>query len=153
MYLLFLQQQANTTLVGVLGKYLPYIKNLVIPTILLCIYSLLKYMIAIGWKNVTWVELFIELPIDFLCVASTLIITNYIFLGGIEVAIILGVVLLLISIFFAVVSCYLRRYIIDCCRSRMNNGHPIIAGLSLYFIVFGWVFFVLYFSYSLNNNG
>ncbi len=149
MYYLFLQQQANTAFVGSLGKYLPYIKNLIIPTILLCIYSLLKYMIAVGWKNFTWVELFVELPVDFLCVASTLIITNYILLDGNEVAHYLGVILLLISILLTVLSCYWRRYICDCCHSPSKEGHPVIAGIGLYVAVFGWVFFVLCVSYWL----
>ena len=149
MYYLFLQQQAHSSLVGILGKYLPYIKNLMIPTILLCIYSLLKYMIAVGWKKFTWIELLIEFPIDFLCVASTLIITNYILQGGNEVALIVGVVLLLVSITLAIVSCYWRRYISDCYNSISEKGHPVLAGFGLYFFVFAWVFFVSCVSYWL----
>lgn len=143
MYYIFLQQHSGPLLAAQAGKYLPYVKSLIIPTILLCVYSLLKYFIAVGWKNVSWVELFIELPIDFLCVCSTLIITNYIFSIGEEIPIILGVVLLLFSILFAIGACFIRRYISDCHNSSLNTGHPFIAGICLYLVVFGWVAFVL----------
>ena len=141
MYYLFLQQQTGSVFAVQIGKYLPYIKNLLIPTILLCVYSLLKYGIAVGRKNVSWVDLLIEFPIDFLCVSSTLIITSYIFSIGKEVPIIVGVVLLLISILLAIGACYFRRYISECCKSISPKGHPLIAGIFLYIVVFVWTFF------------
>ena len=149
MYYLFLQQQSQSVFALQVGKYLPYIKNLLIPTVLLCVYSLLKYAIAVGRKNVSWVELFVEFPIDFLCVSSTLIITSYIFSIGREVAIIVGVVLLLISILLAIGACFVRRYISDCCKSASKKGHPLISGILLYLFVFGWVGLVLICSYWL----
>lgn len=149
MYYLFLQQQTGTLYATYLGKSLPYIKNLLIPTVLLCVYSLLKYSIAVGRKKVSWVELSVEFPIDFLCVSSTLIITSYIFSTGDEIPIIVGVVLLLISILLAIGACFLRRYVSDCCNSSSNSGHPVLSGIFLYIVVFGWVAFVLICSYWL----
>lgn len=149
MYYLFLQQHCGSVFAIQVGKYLPYIKNLLIPTILLCVYSLLKYSIAVGRKNVSWVDLLIEFPIDFLCVSSTLIITSYIFSIGKEIPIISGVVLLLFSILLAIGACFIRRYISDCRKSSSNSGYPIFAGIILYLIVFAWVVFVLVCSYWL----
>lgn len=149
MFYLFLKQQTCSVFAVQAGKYLPYIKNLIIPTVLLCVYSLLKYSIAVGRKNVSWIELLIEFPIDFLCVSSTLIITIYIFSIGMELPIIVGVVLLLISILLSIGSCFVRRYILDCCKSSSNKGYPFIAGILLYIVVFGWVAFVLFCSYWL----
>ena len=140
MYYLFLQQQSQSVFAVQIVKYLPYIKNLLIPTVLLCVYSLLKYFIAVGRKNVSWVELFIEFPIDFLCVSSTLIITIYIFSIGKEMPIIIGVVLLLFSIILAICACFGRRYIMDCYKSSSNKGYPFITGIFLYLIVFSFTF-------------
>lgn len=142
MFFLFLQQHTNSIFAVQIGKYIPYIKNLVIPTILLCVYSLLKYTIAVGRKNVSWNELFVELPIDILCVTSTLIITFYIFSIGKEFAIIIGVVLLLISLLLAIGACYMRRYISECRGARSQDGHPIMAGVILYIFVLLWIFFI-----------
>lgn len=149
MYYLFIQQQAGSLFAVNVGKCLPYIKNLIIPTILLCVYSLLKYTIAVGRKNVSWLDLLIEFPIDFLCVTSTLIITSYIFSIGEELPIIIGVVLLLFSILLAICACFLRRYISDCRKSGSLKGYPLCAGIVLYFFVFAWVVFVLFCSYWL----
>lgn len=148
MFFLFIQQYSGTVIAIQLGKLAPYVKNLAIPTALLLIYSFLKYSIAIGRKNISIIDLLLELPIDFLCVVSTLIITLYIFPTGDESSIMLGVLLLLGSILIAIVACYLRRYVIDCRNSRSKKGYPIWAGLGLYISIFTWITLILFFAFK-----
>lgn len=144
MFFLFLQQYTGTVIAIQLGKFAPYVKNLAIPTTLLLIYSFLKYSIAVGRKSISLIGLLLELPIDFLCVVSTLIITLYIFSTGDESSIMVGVLLLLGSILIAIGACYLRRYIIDCRNSRSEKGHPILAGIGLYVSIFAWITLILF---------
>ena len=148
---LILQQYATNNLSKVLAGSIPYLKNLVIPTILLCIYALLKYTIAVGRKSVSWMDLFVELPIDFLCIITTLTITNYVFVGNSDEGLIVGISLLLLTLLIAIGACYVRRYICEKFRSQVRDGHPIIAMISLYAIVLNWVIFILCLSFSLSN--
>lgn len=150
MFFLFIKQHVSFILAIQLGRLAPYIKNLAIPTTLLLVYSFLKYAIAVGRKSISLRELLLELPIDLLCIVSTLIITFYIFSTGNESAIIVGVFILLLSVLVAIVACYFRRYIIECLNSRSGKGYPIVAGIGLYLGVFGWIALVSFLSLKLN---
>ena len=144
MLLFFIQQHSSFLLAIQIGKFAPYIKNLAIPTTLLLIYSFLKYSIAVGRKSISIKDLLLELPIDILCIVSTLIITLYIFSSGNESIIMLGVLLLLGSLLIAVGACYLRRYIIDCRNSPSEKGCPVLAGIGLYVGIFAWITLILF---------
>lgn len=125
---------------------LPYLTNLVIPIILLLIYSALKYTVAKGRSQILWLDMSVEVPVDFLCIACTLVITNFIFFGNSKLGLVVGVVLLLLTILIAWIGCVLRTSVLELHKENIPSKKRIYFAIGLYVLVASWLFLVIWIS-------
>lgn len=123
---------------------LPFLINLVIPITLLLIYSALKYTVSKGKDQILWLDMSVEVPIDFLCIACTLVITNNIFGGNTKLRLVVGVVLLLLTILVAWISCLLRSSVLELKNETNPSKKRICYAIGLYALVFTWLFGVIW---------
>lgn len=136
----------NEQFVGWLEDSMPYITNLGIPIVLMLIYSALKYTVAKGRPQILWLDMSVEVPIDFLCITSTLVITNFIFFGNSKVGLVVGVILLLLTIFVAWIGCLLRTSILELHKEIKPSKKRIGFAFCLYSLVIVWLCFVIWIS-------
>lgn len=125
---------------------MPYLINLAIPIFLLLIYVALKYTVAKGRSQILWLDMSVEVPIDFLCIASTLVITNFIFLGNTQLGLVIGIILLLLTIFVAWLGCLLRSSVLELHKENKPSKKRIIFAIALYILVTIWLSFVIWIS-------
>lgn len=125
---------------------MPYITNLGIPIALLLIYSALKYTVAKGRSQILWIDMSVEVPIDFLCITSTLVITNFIFFGNSKVGLVVGVILLLLTILVAWIGCLLRTSVLELHKEVVPSKKRILFALCLYCLVIVWLGLVIWIS-------
>lgn len=93
-------------------EIIAYLSVMLMPLIVLAIFSIVKYTVGVGIDNIDWVDLFAEMAIDLLSIFSSFVIGRYILetssssllIGSFKVigAMALGVILL----------CILRRCVI-----------------------------------------
>jgi len=129
-----------------LDGILPILTNLIIPIILLLIYSGLKYTVAKGRTQILWLDMSVEVPIDFLCIACTLEITNFIFWGNTKLGLVVGIILLLLTIFVAWVGCLLRASVLDLHKESRPSKKRVCFAFGLYFLVILWLSLVIWVS-------
>lgn len=123
---------------------LPYFTNLIIPIVLLLIYSGLKYTVAKGRSQILWLDMSVEVPVDFLCIACTLVITNFIFGGNTNIGLVVGVLLLLLTIFVAWVGCLLRASVLELHKEIKPSNKRIIFFVILCILVIVWLSLVIW---------
>lgn len=131
---------------------IPLLINLIIPIVLLLIYSALKYTVAKGRPQILWIDMSVEVPIDFLCVACTLVITNFIFHGNTMVGLVTGVILLLLTILVAWFGCWLRVSVLELHKEHKPSNKRIYFAIGLYALVIIWLSLVLWISNVLSVN-
>ncbi len=136
----------NEQCVEWLEKSMPYITNLGIPIVLMLIYSALKYTVAKGRSKILWLDMSVEVPIDFLCITCTLVITNFIFFGNSKVGLVVGVILLLLTILVAWIGCILRTSVLELHKEAKPSKKRIGFAFCLYSIVIVWLCFVIWIS-------
>lgn len=127
-----------------LEDFLPYLTNLIIPIILLLIYSALKYTVAKGRSQILWIDMSVEIPVDFLCIACTLVITNFIFLGDTKIGLVVGIILLLLTIFIAWIGCLLRAAVLELHKENNPSKKRALFAIVLYVLVTLWLSLVIW---------
>lgn len=127
-----------------LEEFMPYLTNLVIPIILLLIYSALKYTVAKGRSQILWLDMSVEVPVDFLCIACTLVITNFIFFGNTKIGLVVGIILLLLTIFVAWCGCLLRAAVLEFHKENNPSKKRILFAIALYVLVALWLSLVIW---------
>lgn len=137
-----------------LEEFMPILTNLIIPILLLLIYSGLKYTVAKGRSQILWLDMSVEVPIDFLCIACTLEITNFIFGGNTKLGLVVGIILLLLTLFVAWIGCLLRASVLDLHKESKPSKKRVGFALGLYSLVILWLSLVIWVSNILSiSNG
>lgn len=136
----------NEQFVTWLEKEIPLLTNLFIPIVLLLIYSGLKYTVAKGRTQILWLDMSVEVPVDFLCIACTLVITNFIFFGNTKLGLVVGLILLLLTIFVAWLGCILRTAVLELHKESKPSSRRILFAIILYVLVAVWLSLVIWIS-------
>lgn len=87
--------------------------TLIIPLIFLVLWSFIKYVVAIARKQIEWIQLWAELPVDCLLIWATLIMSRYFVPNQRTSVIYIAFAFILLSLVIAVAVCIYRQYIID----------------------------------------
>lgn len=110
-YSLLLEAIGTTTQIN--GTSVSLWVTLIIPLIFLILWSMIKYIVAIARKQIEWIQMFAEMPVDFLLIWATLLMSRYFVNQQDIMVIIIAFALILLSLIIAVGLCIYRQYIVE----------------------------------------
>jgi hypothetical protein len=119
--------------------------TLIIPLIFLVLWSMIKYIVAIARKQIEWIQMLAEMPIDFLLIWATLLMSKYFVHQQDIMVIIIAFALILFSLVLAVFLCIYRQYILEKAGSIANPDWDKVRNhlLYLWIGVIVWLIIIL----------
>lgn len=133
-------------------KITDYLSNgtgeiVVIPIALLLLAMLVKYLIVTKYSEIEWVNLILEFPIELLTIIASVLISVDILSANRDdkAKIMMAMIYLIITLIVLVISCLLRRRIMELLYK--NNIGLYVRGVVLYTIAFVWVFAMIKISF------
>lgn len=105
--------EATSVTVQKTGTSMSLWVTLIIPLIFLILWSMIKYIVAIARKQIEWIQMLAEMPVDFLLIWATLLMSRYFVHQQDIMVIIIAFALILFSLIIAVLSCIYRQFIVE----------------------------------------
>ncbi len=120
--------------------------TLIIPLIFLILWSMIKYIVAIARKQIEWIQMLAEMPVDFLLIWATLLMSRHFVHQQDIMVIIIAFALILFSLIIAVVSCIYRQYIVEKAGDVANPDWRKVRNhlFCLWIGVFVWLIIILF---------
>lgn len=82
---------------------------ILLPTLLLLLFSIIKYFIAVAASEIDWHDFFSEMAIDLLSIFSAFIIGRYVVVGSSSETLIMALIMFFLLMISALILSYLRR--------------------------------------------
>lgn len=122
---------------------------IVIPIALLVLAMLVKYWIGTKCSDIEWVNFILEFPIELLTIIASVLISVDILSANRDdkAKIMMAMIYLIITLIVLVISCFLRRRIIELMLKKNNIWLLYVRGIVIYVIAFGWVFAMIKISF------
>ena len=120
---------------------------IVIPIALLVLATLVKYWVGTKYSDVEWVNLILEFPIELLTIIASVLISVDVLSDNRDdkAKIVMAMVYLIVTIIVLVISCFLRRRIIE--QMFKKNFWLYFKGIIIYVMSFGWVYAMIQISF------
>lgn len=120
---------------------------IVIPIALLVLATLVKYWVGTKYSDVEWVNLILEFPIELLTIIASVLISVDVLSDNRDdkAKIVMAMVYLIVTIIVLVISCFLRRRIIE--QMYKKNFWLYFKGIIIYVMSFGWVYAMIQISF------
>lgn len=120
--------------------------TLIIPLFFLILWSMIKYIVAIARRQIEWIQMLAEMPVDFLLIWATLLMSRHFIHQQDIMVIIIAFALILFSLIIAVVSCIYRQYIVEKAGDVANPDWKKVRNhlFYLWIGVFVWLIIILF---------
>lgn len=86
---------------------------MLMPIILLAIFSSIKYIVAVGVDKIDYCDFFAEMAIDFLSIFSSFIIGRFVIETNTQKGLIVAFIILALMAFCAIILCVVRRKVME----------------------------------------
>lgn len=122
---------------------------IVIPIVLLILAMLVKYLVGTKYSDIEWVNIALEFPIELLTIIASVLISVDVLSDNRDdkSKIVMAMVYLLVTLIVLVISCLLRKRIIEEMFKDKKNFWLYFQGAVIYVLAFGWVYCMLQISF------
>lgn len=103
-------------------KVVPMLDMMLLPLIILCLFSSMKNLVAVGAENIDPIDFFAELAVDLLSIFSSFIIGRYFLESSSSSTLLAAFKVVGIMAVFVIVLCYIRRKIMGMRGTSQYTG-------------------------------